>query len=170
MTEKREVWELYDLNRVKTGETVFRGDRIRQGRYHLVVQVWIRNSKNQYLISKRTPNKPYPNLWETVGGSALVGDDSLSAALREVKEEIAISLDPEKGKLIRSIRRDDDYCSDFYDIWLFENDSDISDVVYQEEEVCDAKWSCKEEIYDMIEKKAFINVAGYVEEIFMLER
>ncbi|MBN2853606.1 MAG: NUDIX domain-containing protein [Clostridia bacterium] len=170
MTEKREVWELYDRNRMKTGETAFRGDRIKQGRYHLVVHVWIRNEKNQYLISKRTPNKSYPNLWETVGGSALVGDDSLMAALREVKEEIGISLDCEKGKVIHSIKRDDDYCSHILDVWLFSDDSDICDVVYQKEEVCDAKWAYKEEIYDMIEKKTFVNVFDYIEKVFMLER
>ena len=37
--------------------------------------------------------------WETTGGSALAGDDSLTAALRETKEELGIDLDPQKGVL-----------------------------------------------------------------------
>ena len=32
--------------------------------YHLVVHVWIRNSKGEYLISQRSANRPtYPLMW-----------------------------------------------------------------------------------------------------------
>lgn len=31
-------------------------------------------------------------MWETTGGSAVAGDDSLTAALRETKEELGIDL------------------------------------------------------------------------------
>ena len=52
------------------------------GYYHLVVHVWIRNRKGEYLISQRSADRPmHPLKWECVGGSALKGEDSLSAAL-----------------------------------------------------------------------------------------
>jgi 8-oxo-dGTP diphosphatase len=68
---KVELWDIYDKNRQKTGKIHERGKPISEGDYHLVVQVWIRNSKGEYLISKRHPNKPHPNLWECPGGSVL---------------------------------------------------------------------------------------------------
>ena len=57
--------------------------------YHLVVHVWIRNSKGEYLISQRSANRPtYPLMWECVGGSVVKGEDSLQGAIREAKEEV----------------------------------------------------------------------------------
>lgn len=46
-----ELWDLYTKDRVLTGETHVRGQPLPAGRYHLVVHVWIRNAKGQYLIS-----------------------------------------------------------------------------------------------------------------------
>ena len=82
-----EKWDLYTKYREKTGEEMIRGERMPEGCYHLTVDVWIRNSRGQYLISQRAANRPsYPLLWECVGGSAVKGESSLEGALREVKE------------------------------------------------------------------------------------
>lgn len=56
-----------------------------QREYHLVISAWIVNSKGQYLLSQRHPNKIYPFFWECTGGSVLASEDSLHGALREVK-------------------------------------------------------------------------------------
>ena len=125
-----------------------------EGDYHLVVFVWLRNSKGEYLISKRAPNKGYPNLWENTGGSAIAGDDSLTAAIREVKEEVGLDVDLENGKLIISEIREDS----FFDVWLFEQDFDLADVVLQENETVDAKYATLEEIEQMIRNCEFITV------------
>ena len=78
-----EVWDLYTEDRVKTGECHVRGDKLPPNRYHLVVNVWIRNSSGQYLISQRSETKSSnPLKYETTGGSVLKGEDSLSGALR----------------------------------------------------------------------------------------
>ena len=74
---------------------------IPDGYCHLVVHVWIRNSKGEYLVSQRSANRPVnPLLWECVGGSVLKGEDSLTAALREVKEEIGLDLSQSSGRLL----------------------------------------------------------------------
>ena len=39
-------------------------------------------------------------MWETTAGSALAGDDSLAAVLRETMEETGLTLDPAKGQII----------------------------------------------------------------------
>ena len=157
-----ELWDVYDYNRVATGKTVVRGQHMSQDEFHIVVHVWIRNSNNELLISRRTPNKPFPNMWETVGGSAISGDDSLSAALREVKEEVGITLNPTCGKIIRHERRGHKDFPDFLDVWLFTHDIDVAQLKLQHDEVSDAKWACKEEILKMIKEKTFIDNLSYI--------
>ena len=99
-----------------------------EGDYHLSVHVWIQNSRGEFLNTKRSPNKGYPNMWESTGGSALAGDDSLTAALREVKEETGLLLKPERGHILHQYAGEDCHT----DVWLFETDFSLEDVTLQE--------------------------------------
>lgn len=139
-----ELWDVYDSDRNLTGRIHRRGDDLDPGDYHLVVHIWIRNGRGEYLMTKRSPNKGFPNLWETTGGSALAGDDSLTAALREVKEETGLILAPEKGKIVHQYSGSD-YHSD---VWLFTQDFDLTQVVLQEGETCDKRYSTRDEILE----------------------
>jgi len=150
-----ELWDVLDENRQLTGRTVERGKPMKTGDYHLVVFALIKQTDGRLLISKRTPNKTFPNTWEVTGGSAVVGDDSYSAVLREVKEELGIDL-KSSGKLIKSMKFDGE-CSHFSDVWLFEEDIDMDQVICQPEEVSDAKLASKEDIKTLIEEKLFMN-------------
>ena len=88
-----ELWDLYNERRELTGRDHIRGEEVPQGFYHLVVHIWIRNSKGEYLISQRSADRPaYPLMWECVGGSVTKGEDSLTGALRETKEEVGLTL------------------------------------------------------------------------------
>ncbi|MBQ7321242.1 MAG: NUDIX domain-containing protein [Clostridia bacterium] len=140
-----ELWDIYDENRCLTGRTHRRGDPLPHGDYHLVVQVWIRNSRGEYLLTKRAPTKGFPNMWECTGGSALSGDDSLRAALREVQEETGITLDPRRGICLMPIPREDNFC----DVWLFQHDVDLSEVVLQPGETCDVMLASEEKIREL---------------------
>ena len=53
-----ELWDLYNACRELTGRDHVRGEEIPQGYYHLVVHVWIRNRKGEYLISQRSADRP----------------------------------------------------------------------------------------------------------------
>jgi len=163
---KDEIWDVYDSERNFTGRTHRRADPMKHGDYHLVVHVWLQNSKGDFLISKRAPNKGYSNMWECVGGSAIVGDDSITAAIREVKEEIGLDVKKENGNCLFTITRDSDvYGSDICDIWLFKQDFDINDVVLQENETTDAKYATEETIRQMILNGEFIGF-HYIENLF----
>ena len=73
-----EIWDLYDENRELLGKDHVRGEQLPIDGYHLVVHVWIRNSKGEYLISQRSANRPtFPLMWECVGGSVVKGEDRL---------------------------------------------------------------------------------------------
>ena len=150
-----ELWDVYDENRNLTGKTIRRIDfSARENVYHLAVHIWIKNKNNEWLISKRTANKFYPLLWECTGGSALAGESSLEAALREVKEELGVALPEDSGRIYKSVKRE--IYHDFCDVYLFDYDCDIRDITLQEDETCDAVWASSQKIYDMINSGDFI--------------
>jgi len=145
-----EIWDIYDADRKLTGRTHVRGEPMQPGDYHLVVHVWVVNSRGEFFIDLRAPDKDFlPNMWEVCGGSALVGDDSLTAALREFQEETGIVLDPTCGECVASYRREDNLYSDFVDVWLFRQDIDPADFVPQPGETVCAKLATAEEILQM---------------------
>ena len=158
-----ELWDIYDENRCLTGRLQRRGDPMKDGDYHLSVHVWMQNSNGQFLITQRSPEKGYPLMWESTGGSALTGDDSLTAALREVEEETGLNLDPANGKVILSLKRTNDFC----DVWYFRQDFDLADVVLQEGETVDKKYASAAEILAMRDRGEFVPFR-YLDELLCL--
>lgn len=156
-----ELWDVYDENRNLTGRQHRRGDPMEPGDYHLVVEVWMRNSRGEFLLTKRSPNKGFPNMWESTGGSALAGDNSLTAALREVKEETGLTLDPSRGQRILTRQRGDN----FKDIWLFQQDFALEDVVLQPGETTDKMYADKNTVLRMRAEGKFVPLP-YLEELF----
>ena len=164
----KEIWDIYDSNRNLTRRTHYRGDPMGKDDFHLVVHVWIVNSKGEFLISKRTPNKILPNMWECTGGAAVSGDDSLATALKETREELGITLVPKNGQLFKSYKRYLFDTNQFADVWLFRQDVDISSVVLNPEETCDAMWADKVMINQMVNDGSFIGreIVSYLDELF----
>ena len=113
------------------------------------------NSDGEFLISQREGWQD--GMWQTTGGAAVRGDDSLTAALRETKEELGIGLDPTKGELMHRIaRRGDDGHTWFQDAWMFEHDCPIESVRFQAGETRDAMRASKEKIKQMGEEGTFL--------------
>ena len=70
-----EKWDLLDGDGRPLGQTLVRGDKLRPGQYHLVVHIWVEDSKGRLLIQKRAPHlKLMPDTWAVTGGSALAGE------------------------------------------------------------------------------------------------
>ena len=99
-----ELWDVYTIDRRLTGKTCRRGEqeKLSEDEFHLWVMVWIRNPKTgKYLVSQRSADKDTdPLKWETVAGHSIAGETSLDAALREVYEEVGITLKPEDAVLL----------------------------------------------------------------------
>ena len=149
-----ELWDIYDEDRVKKDGVMKRGEPIRDGDYHLVVHVCVFNSKGEMLIQKRQPFKSgFSGLWDvTVGGSAVAGDTSRSAAERELFEEVGISVDLSAVRPHLTIN----YDHGFDDFYLVEQDVDETTLKLQYEEVEQVRWASEEEIVGMLKSGAFI--------------
>jgi len=92
---------------------------------------------------------------------AVSGDDSIGAAVREVKEETGLDVLPENGEFLFTRTRD----NIILDVWLFRQDFDISDVKLQENETIDAKYATPDEIRVMINNGEFITY-HYIDDLF----
>lgn len=155
-----EVWDLYTKYREKTGKVHVRGQQIPNGYYHLVVHVWIRNSKGEYLISQRAANRPtFPLMWECVGGSALKDESSIESALREVKEEAGLNLKPATGRKVFSKIRG--LFQDIVDVWLFEYDGELHLKNATTDEVKTCRWMSVDEIKKLYDDGKLVNTLDY---------
>ena len=149
-----EYWDLYDRDRIPTGEIHQRGKPLPEGRYHMVVHVVIFNTKGEMLIQQRQPFKEgWPNLWDiTVGGSAVAGDTSRTAAQREVMEEIGLPIDLSGEQPKLTIPFD----AGFDDVYTLVMDVDLSTLHLQESEVQAVRWASEEDILTMLADGRFI--------------
>ena len=164
-----EAWDILDRNGNKTGRLHIRGRELASGDYHLIVNVWKHNGRGEWLINKRTSNRgividgiTLDGKWETTGGCAISGEDSLTAALRETKEELGLRLDPKNGIFFQHIaRKADNGHTYFQDVWVFEHDCSFDDVVFQENETCEAIWATPDIIRKMMANGEFVDTWHY---------
>lgn len=107
------------------------------GAFHVVVEVWTVSSRRQVLVTLRDPQKElYPNHWENTGGSALSGESSRQAAVRELQEETGIEAKEEELCFLGTCQE----ASAFVDVYLLRRDVPRSQLRLQEGETVDAKW------------------------------
>lgn len=160
-----ELWDLYNERRELTGRDHIRGEEVPHGYYHLVVHIWIRNSKGEYLISQRSADRPAcPLLWECIGGSVIKGEDSLTGALRETQEEVGLVLSPENAALVSSVVGrvvNGVKFSDILDVWLFEYDGPVSLEQATTREVAQTAWMAKPQIKELFDTGKLVPTLGY---------
>lgn len=140
-----ELLDIYDRRRHLTGEVLPRGAYLPEGRYHLGVYACLLNGRGELLLTRRIETKRYGGLWEYTGGCVCAGETTLSAAVREVEEEIGVTLDPREAVPV---------CTEFWeqeilDTWLFYRDAPLEALRLQAQEVTDARWVSRSECLDM---------------------
>lgn len=163
-----EYWDICDADGNPTGRIHEKGKPMHPGEYHLAVTVWIRNSEGKFLLSRRLPTARHdPHFWEPTGGSAIAGEDSLTAALREVREELGLTLDPSRGKLFKRYNwpHGDGKGMAHFCTWLFSLDTPLSAVTLQPTETCDVMWADEDTIRRLIREGIFVPYT-YLDELF----
>ena len=144
--EKR---DLYDENKNLTGETIYKGQEVPEGRYYITVVIFIQNDNNEFLIQKRASKKD--GKWATTGGHPVSGQTSKQGIITEIREELGINVIEDNIILFKTIKTEDD----FVDMYYLKENISISKIKLQEDEVDDVKWASKEEIKNLIENKQF---------------
>lgn len=168
-----EIWDLYDRNGNRTGETFVRKPGnykdIPDGRYHLGVDILALHEDGTYLLTKRSNDKDvYPGFWEaSAGGAAKSGEEPLEAATRELLEETGLTAD--SMELVNVLFKDGGSHAMFYS-YLAHVSSDKNRVTLQEGETTAFKWVDRQGFLEYVDSdKAIVShnqrFAKYIQSI-----
>ena len=147
-----EIRDLYDEKRNLTGETILKGENIPEGRYIVVVLVFIQNSEGKFLIQKRSKIKN--GKYATTGGHPKSGESSIEGIITEVKEEIGLEINPNNLQLYFSGKSEQERV--FWDDYYIKMDvANIKSLRLQEDEVSSVEWFSEKEIFELMEQDKF---------------
>ena len=142
-----EKLDVYNADRQKI-RVINRGEQLLEGEYALAVFAYIKNSKDEFLITKRSPaKKHFPNMWEVPHGCAQSGESPLDGCIRETQEECGIILSKEKARLVSTFRNEKSQL--IGEKFLFIQNLELSSLVLDRGEVADAKFANINEISEM---------------------
>lgn len=145
----------------------YRGEKIgivdkeiahKMGLWHKSVHVWILNDKNEILLQYRCAEKKlYPNTWDcSFAGHVGAGESSIQAVLREGKEELGINVDLENLNYVLTNRENVKYeqinSNEFVDIYILRQNVELDKILFQKEEVSNAKYVSLDEFFKLIEE------------------
>jgi 8-oxo-dGTP pyrophosphatase MutT (NUDIX family) len=147
-----EFWDVYDINRNKSGRLHERGLPLNSGEYHLAVEIWVKNSSNLLLMTQRHPDKDWGSYWEPTVGSVIAGEDSLSGAKRELLEETGIKIIDKQLEFLGSTTTAD-WIVDTYLVIL---NTPACNLELQSGEVTNAKWVDIFEFEDMRSEQVIV--------------
>ena len=151
-----EYFDILDENGNKTGETKLRKEVHRNGDWHKAVDIFIINDNNEILLQKRSAVKEaYPNMWTTsASGHLSAGDDSINAAIREIKEELGLTVTKEELRYLFTVKENkvwnDIIDNEIVDVFLVNKNINIDDLKLQEEEVAEVKFFTYKEFEHMV--------------------
>lgn len=138
----KEYFDLLDENGNKTGKTKLRTEVHRDGDWHKAVHIWIINNNGDILLQRRCATKDSnPNMLDiSSAGHLSAGDDSLSGAIRELKEELNLDIIKEELQFIKTLKRSSKYTStfinnEFDDLYILRTNKSIDDMKFQEDEI-----------------------------------
>lgn len=160
-----ERWDVLDENGKFLGKTVMRNKAyFKPGEYHLVVHIWVVSSDGKVLLQRRADTKKLmPGEWAATGGAAISGEDSFTAASRELYEELGIKSDETTLKKVLRLKRR----NSLLDIWITVSDLPIESLKLQKSEVAEAKWVSLYDFKKMVKENKFHNYGReYFERLF----
>ena len=174
-----ELIDVLDENGVKTGRVATREEIHREGLWHRVIVVAILNDQNEILLQQRSHNKEKnPDLWDiSAAGHISAGQDSLSAAAREINEEVSVNLGRHISisdfRYMLSCRVEENYGDGMIDrqfcdfFVLRQPDLRLDEIKIQASEVQAVKLCTMSELRNLIEKHEIIRrdaIYGALEE------
>ena len=148
-----EQWDVYNRAGEKTGVTKTRADIWGDDEYHLGVSLWLVNKDAQVCVQKRAATKRmFPNIWCNVCGSAIAGETSEAACVRETLEEIGVTV--REGQLTWIGRIIDQ--NNIYDNYAARNDFPVERFVIPADEVSEVQWVSMDEIEELFRMNLFL--------------
>ena len=146
-----ELLQLFDENKNMLNESIERDRKkeVEQGKYFMIILLFIENNNNKFLIQKTSVNRK--SEYATTGGHVTFGDTALKTVIKEAKEELGLDLKESEIKEIETVKGKYGYISIYY----CNKEIDIDKLTIQEEEVESLHWMSIDEINELIKKENF---------------
>ena len=164
-----ELIDVLDENGVHTGEVLPRKEIHKRGLWHRAIVVAIVNEKNEVLLQQRSEKKDKnAGMWDiSVAGHISAGQDSLSAAAREINEEVSVLLgyrtEIKDFRYMYCFRKEQEFGEEyierqFYDFFILRTCGvDDKTLFFQQEEVQAVKFVDLSTIQRMVEKNEIVD-------------
>lgn len=155
----QEYWDIYDIDKNRTGRTMKRNDWTMQpGDYYLSVLGVIRRPDGRFLITQRVMTKAWAaGWWEIPGGGVKSGETSFEAVCREVKEETGLDVSAADGGYRFCYHRENKGQNYIVDIYRFDMDVTEADLCLQAEETMDGRFATFAEIQKIAAEGKFLH-------------
>ena len=141
----REERDLYNNRLELTNKTYFKGDKIPNGYFPMVVMIAIQNLNGEFLMQKRVKSKGGD--WGVTGGHPKHGETPEQGIITEVKEELGIDISNQK---VIEFERG---CAgkDCYIMYYTKMDLDIDKLTIQVDELSEVRWFSIEKLQQMVD-------------------
>lgn len=138
--------DILDENGNYTGKSCLKSEAHKNGYFHPTVHIWLFTSDEKILLQKRAMTKKvFPGLWDiSVAGHIGAGEEIISAAIREVKEEIGLCLQPNNLIKIGTRKHMVSHANgiqdnEFHHVFIAKLTSSLGELIIQKEEVDELK-------------------------------
>ena len=162
MGKKREITDIFDANCKRTGKTLVRGEKPKEGEYLMAAAAIVR-VKGFYLVTKRSETKSMAGKWEFPGGGSRKGEEPFDTLRRELKEETGILADFRQTTYLKQV-----YYEKFHllmQVFLVESNAKREDLKLQQEEVCDAMFVNHRELKELYSYMTDLDKQIYTEAV-----
>lgn len=155
-----EYFDILDENGNELNFIKKRTEVHRDGDWHKSVHIWIINQNGDILLQRRAQDKDSdPNMLDiSCAGHLSSGDDSITGAIRELKEELSLEIESSELKYIETLKRspkhEDGFIdNEFDDLYLLKIDKKIEELTYQKEEISEIFFVPYKKFKEMVENK-----------------
>ena len=153
----KEYLDILDENGNKTGKIKLRNEVHHDGDWHKAVHIWIINNNGEILLQRRCASKDsHPNMLDiSSAGHLQAGDDSLTGAVREIKEELNLDISPNELQFITTLKRKSNKSinNEFDDLYILRTNKKIEEMQFQKEEISEIFFVPYKKFKDMVNNK-----------------
>lgn len=163
-----EIIQIYNKNREKLNKKIIRNkDSFLPNEFALVVNVWIITKSKRIILTKRHPNKRWGNSFECTCGYAIDQETTLETAVREIQEEIGLTIKKENLILLNT----NYFTNQIVDTYIYFIDKKVKDIELDENEITKCIFVTFEQLVNMWEsgKISFpisLRLNSYIEKIY----
>lgn len=141
-----ELLKVLNENGQETGQVLDKEIIHQQGLWHHEVAVWIFNSKGETLVQRRAASKKMnPNQIGLCAGHVPANEDSITAMVREISEELGIKVNQKSLNLLVTEKKERSFPNGlinriFNDVYYLIINKNITEFTIQEEELSEIFW------------------------------